>query len=145
MASEAIPVRGTEVLVLHAPPTVAFALEEDTADRITIRLVPLAAADTAAKEALLAQGASEQVVAFAQRVGLLDHLGTALAVARGCFPSARRWDLLAHERPAQLEIHVTVPGTAEEVYRSHAACVDRWVKVLPPEALGKLALTEAPG
>jgi hypothetical protein len=78
-------------------------------------------------------------------VGLLEHLGTALAVARSCFPSAREWELRAHERPAQVEIHVTLPGTAEEIYRSHTACVDRWVKLLSPEALGKLALTEAPG
>jgi hypothetical protein len=145
MPSDAIPVGGAEVIVLHAPANVAFALEEATADRITIRLVALAAADPADRKALLAQGVSEEVLAFAQRLGLLDHLGTALAVARGCFPSARKWALFAHEQPGQVEINVTVPGTPEEVYRSHAECVDRWAKLLPPEVLGKLALTEAFG
>jgi hypothetical protein len=54
MPSEAIPVHGADVIVLHAPANVGFVLEEASADRITIRLVARGADDTAAKEALLA-------------------------------------------------------------------------------------------
>ena len=142
MPSEAIPVRGGELIVLHASADVAFVVEEAARDRITIRLVPTSAADPGHRKDLLAHGASEDVIDAASRLNILDHLATALAVVRGCFPTAKKWTLTAHERPAQIEINVLVAGTAEEVYRRHSDCVDRWVKLLPAEVLGKIALTE---
>jgi hypothetical protein len=142
MPTETIPVRGGEVIVLYTSAGVAFTVEEASGDRIAIRLVPRAAADSTHRADLLAYGASEEVIQFADRLGILDHIATAVGVAHSCFPSAQQWAFFIHESPAQVEIHVTLQGSVDEVYRKHADCVERWVKLLPPEVLGKVALTE---
>ena len=142
MPTDVIPVRGGEVIVLHASAGVVLAVEEAGGDRITIRLLPRSAVDPTHRTELLAQGASEEVIAFADRLGVLDSLATAVGVARDCFPSAHQWAFFARAQPAQVEINVTTRGTVDEIYRRHADCVERWVKLLPPEVLGKIALTE---
>jgi hypothetical protein len=142
MSAETIAIHGEELLVLQAPPNVAFAIEEAGGDRITIRLVPRAMADISPSTTLVVMGVPHEVIEFADRLGILDNLNTATAVARSCFPAALKWMFFAHKEPSQVEINVTVQGTPEDTYRRHAACLDRWIKLFPSEALGKLVLTE---
>jgi hypothetical protein len=93
------------------------------------------------RSALLATGVCESVLDFASQLGMLEHLGTAFRIAQAQFPTAQGWAFRAYQEPAQIEIHVMVQGSVEEVYRRHSACVDLWIKHLPPEALGRMALT----
>jgi hypothetical protein len=142
MSSEAIPVRGREFIVVEASPGVAVTIEEACADRVTIRVAPRSEPDSTSQSDLLAAGVAPAVVTLAHRLGILEPLTTAFQIARDCFRTGCQWSLIAHEELGQIEINVMVAGTVEEVYRQHTACVDRWVKLLPADAVGKIALTE---
>jgi hypothetical protein len=92
---------------------------------------------------LLACGTSEDVVKFVGQMGIASHVATALRIARECFPTAESWAVVAHrEDPVQVEINATVKGTVDAVCKMHSECTARWVTILPPDALGKIALTE---
>ena len=93
--------------------------------------------------ATLQEALTPEVLEFARRAGLLEHLHTAIELAHASFPEAQSmraevvWDPES-EHDEWISLTLCVPGEVDDIIARDRRFMEHWVTVMPWPAADKI-------